>query len=115
MLTLRAPAKVNLTLEVLGRRDDGYHDIVSIMQTVDLCDTLTIEPADALTIDCDDASIDPPENLALRLAEEDVTRLMPLLERRFSHAEVTTLARGTLLHFTNPGGTQESVKGERGE
>ena len=68
MLTLRAPAKVNLTLEVLGRRDDGYHDIVSIMQTVDLCDTITFEPADALAIDCDDASIDPSENLALRAA-----------------------------------------------
>ena len=68
MLTLRAPAKINLTLEVLGRRDDGYHDIISIMQTVDLCDTITLEPADALAIECDDASIDPSENLALRAA-----------------------------------------------
>ncbi len=68
MLTLRAPAKVNLTLEVLGRRDDGYHDIVSIMQTVDLCDTITLEPADALAIECDDTSIGPSANLALRAA-----------------------------------------------
>jgi len=36
-----APAKVNLTLEVLGKRDDGYHELRSIMQTVDLCDVLT--------------------------------------------------------------------------
>ena len=68
MLTLRAPAKVNLTLEVLGRRDDGYHDIVSIMQTVDLFDTINLEPADGLAIECSDASIDPSENLALRAA-----------------------------------------------
>jgi len=36
-----APAKVNLTLEITGKRDDGYHDIASIMQTIDLCDCLT--------------------------------------------------------------------------
>jgi 4-diphosphocytidyl-2-C-methyl-D-erythritol kinase len=35
-----APAKVNLTLEVLGTRSDGYHEIRSVMQTVSLCDTL---------------------------------------------------------------------------
>ncbi len=36
-----APAKVNLTLEILGKREDGYHDIRSVMQTIDLCDVLT--------------------------------------------------------------------------
>ncbi len=36
-----APAKINLTLEILGKRDDGYHDIESVMQTVDICDVLT--------------------------------------------------------------------------
>ena len=69
MLTLKAPAKVNLTLEVLGCRDDGYHDIVSIMQTVDLFDTITLEPDDTLIVECDDATIEPSENLALRAAE----------------------------------------------
>jgi len=44
-LRTRAPAKLNLTLEVLGRRDDGYHDLVSVVQTVDLCDTITIVSA----------------------------------------------------------------------
>lgn len=39
-LTVLAPAKVNLTLEVLGTRSDGYHEIRSVMQTVSLCDTL---------------------------------------------------------------------------
>jgi 4-diphosphocytidyl-2-C-methyl-D-erythritol kinase len=37
---LEAPAKVNLFLEVLGKRDDGYHRIETVMQAVDLCDTL---------------------------------------------------------------------------
>jgi 4-diphosphocytidyl-2-C-methyl-D-erythritol kinase len=40
MLTINAPAKLNLTLEVLGGRPDGYHEIRSIIQTIDLCDTL---------------------------------------------------------------------------
>ncbi|MFH0846915.1 MAG: 4-(cytidine 5'-diphospho)-2-C-methyl-D-erythritol kinase [Chloroflexota bacterium] len=40
-LTLLAPAKLNLTLEVLGRRDDGYHEIESVVQTVSLYDRLS--------------------------------------------------------------------------
>jgi len=36
-----APAKINLTLEISGKRDDGYHDIFSLIQTIDLCDYLT--------------------------------------------------------------------------
>lgn len=41
-MEMRAYAKINLYLDVTGRRRDGYHDIVSIMQTVDLCDTVTV-------------------------------------------------------------------------
>jgi 4-diphosphocytidyl-2-C-methyl-D-erythritol kinase len=40
MLTVRAPAKINLTLEVLTKRPDGFHDIRSVMQTIDLVDVL---------------------------------------------------------------------------
>ena len=40
MLTVRAYAKVNLTLEALSKRDDGYHTIASVAQTIDLCDEL---------------------------------------------------------------------------
>ena len=35
-LELIAPAKLNLTLEILGKREDGYHDVMSLMQTIDL-------------------------------------------------------------------------------
>ena len=44
MLTMEAPAKLNLTLEVLGRRGDGFHEIRSILQTIDLCDRLRFQP-----------------------------------------------------------------------
>jgi 4-diphosphocytidyl-2-C-methyl-D-erythritol kinase len=41
-VTVRACAKINLGLEVLGRRPDGYHDLVTVFQTVDLADELTV-------------------------------------------------------------------------
>ena len=44
-LTLEAPAKLNLTLDVLGKRDDGYHEMKMVMQSVSLADTLTLETA----------------------------------------------------------------------
>ena len=43
-LSLRAPAKINLHLEVLGLRDDGFHELSMVMQTLDLADEPTVEP-----------------------------------------------------------------------
>ena len=51
--TLRAPAKLNLTLEVLARRDDGLHALRSIMVPVDICDELRIEASDKPAFTCD--------------------------------------------------------------
>ncbi len=70
MIALNAHAKVNLALEVLGRREDGYHDIVSVLQTIDLHDTLTLEDADTVSLECDTPELGSPQNLALRAAEE---------------------------------------------
>ena len=42
-VTLKAPAKINLWLDIASKRPDGYHDIESVMQTVTLFDELTIE------------------------------------------------------------------------
>ena len=42
MRTREAPAKVNLTLDILGRRPDGYHDMRMVMQTISLCDTVSL-------------------------------------------------------------------------
>ncbi len=44
MLSVAAPAKLNLTLEVLGSRPDGYHEIRSVVQLVNLCDTILFSP-----------------------------------------------------------------------
>ena len=43
MKTLTAPAKVNLALDILGARSDGYHDMKMVMQTISLCDTVSVE------------------------------------------------------------------------
>jgi 4-diphosphocytidyl-2-C-methyl-D-erythritol kinase len=47
IIKLKAPAKINLTLEILGKREDGYHNIESIMQAVSLYDYLTISVEDS--------------------------------------------------------------------
>ena len=45
-MTMAAPAKVNLALDILRRREDGYHDMRMVMQAISLCDTVTVEETD---------------------------------------------------------------------
>jgi 4-diphosphocytidyl-2-C-methyl-D-erythritol kinase len=68
-LVLSAAAKVNLALEVLGRRDDGYHEIATVMQAVDLSDKLVLEEADVLELRTTASDV-PTDgtNLALKAA-----------------------------------------------
>ena len=65
-MQLKAYAKINLTLEVLVTRDDGYHQVATVLQTIDLADELTFEPAGDLTVHYDDPGISPEEDLVLR-------------------------------------------------
>src|SRR5579863_3074035 len=65
MLILRAPAKLNLTLEVLTRRSDGYHGIRSVMVPLELSDELALEPSDRFTFACDRPELDDERNLAV--------------------------------------------------
>ena len=68
-LQLSAAAKVNLALEVLTRRPDGYHEIATVMQTVDLSDRLVLEDADVLEVRTTVPDIPADErNLAYRAA-----------------------------------------------
>lgn len=63
-------AKINLTLAVLGKREDGYHALVSVMQTISLSDTLRIQVTDDDHITCavDAPSLRNDDNLAMRAA-----------------------------------------------
>ena len=66
---LTAAAKVNLVLEVLDRRADGYHEIATVMQTVDLADRLTLENSDVLELACQTPGVPTDaSNLALKAA-----------------------------------------------
>ena len=49
-LRLRAPAKINWTLEVLRIRPDGYHELRSVLQTIDLCDMVTLSESDGIEL-----------------------------------------------------------------
>lgn len=70
--TYNAPAKINIGLDVLGRRDDGYHDLKMIMQTIDLEDILTFtikEGGREITMTCTDSSLSVDDtNLVMRAA-----------------------------------------------
>lgn len=67
-LDLSAPAKINLSLRVLGRRDDGYHDLDTWMVTLPgLCDRLVLEEADGFAFTCDDPALPTgEENLVVK-------------------------------------------------
>ncbi len=67
----RASAKINLTLDILGRRSDGYHELASVMQTVSLADTLAFRAlADGATeFFCDVPALSGPENLVCRAVQ----------------------------------------------
>ena len=60
---------MNLTLEVIRKRNDGYHDLASILQTVDLYDTLEFEHCDGIEFECSDASLAGDNNLVMRAAK----------------------------------------------
>ena len=67
-----SPAKVNLGLKILRRRPDGFHDIVSVLQTVDLCDRLVFTPAapGETLVRADRPDVPAgPENLVYRAVE----------------------------------------------
>jgi 4-diphosphocytidyl-2-C-methyl-D-erythritol kinase len=68
-VVLRASAKVNLALEVLGKRGDGYHEIATVLQAVDLADRLKLETADSLSLHVDDPDLPTDDgNLVMRAA-----------------------------------------------
>ena len=71
-LQLKAPAKVNYRLDVLGKRADGYHDLRMVMQRVDLCDDLEIALTETpgIRVVCGREGVpDGPGNIAWRAAD----------------------------------------------
>lgn len=65
-IKITACAKINLSLSVLGKREDGYHELDTVMQSVDLSDTVYIEKCRGIITDC--KGISAEENIAARAA-----------------------------------------------
>lgn len=70
MITLIAHAKINLFLDITGKRADGYHLLETVMQSVDLSDIVTVELADEISVSCSDPTIPEDEdNICCKAAE----------------------------------------------
>ncbi len=59
----RCPAKLNLFLELFGRRPDGYHELATVMAPVDLADTLEVRPARRFALEVEGASLPGPNSV----------------------------------------------------
>jgi 4-diphosphocytidyl-2-C-methyl-D-erythritol kinase len=98
LLTDTARAKVNLTLRVLGRRADGYHDLESLVAFADCADTLTLEPGPELSLttigpgaqDCGDMS----DNLVVRVGRALAERVPGLILGHFTLDKRLPVAAG---------------------
>lgn len=68
-MIMECKAKINLTLDMVGLREDGYHLIRSVMHPVQLCDKLTIEPAEHIYLDCNMSELSGSDNLVCKAAQ----------------------------------------------
>ncbi|MBI3315097.1 MAG: 4-(cytidine 5'-diphospho)-2-C-methyl-D-erythritol kinase [Candidatus Omnitrophica bacterium] len=72
-ITLLAPAKLNLVLDVLGKRPDGFHELRTVFERIGLCDTITLtaNPHGPIRVTCDHPHVPKgPRNLAFRAARQ---------------------------------------------
>ena len=98
VLCARAPAKINLTLHVEGRRDDGYHELQSLVAFAGVCDHLTLTPGDALSLTVTgptaQAAGDGADNLVLRAARHLGERIEGMKAGAFALTKYLPVAAG---------------------
>lgn len=68
-IALKAPAKINLFLDIVGKLPNGYHEIESVMQTIDLFDYVKISKSDEISVVCSDGELSGKSNIAYKAAE----------------------------------------------
>ncbi|MBR6657647.1 MAG: 4-(cytidine 5'-diphospho)-2-C-methyl-D-erythritol kinase [Oscillospiraceae bacterium] len=68
-ISVKAPAKINLFLDIVGKLPNGYHEIESVMQTVDLFDYVKVEKDDKITVDCNNNAPEGENNIAFKAAK----------------------------------------------
>jgi 4-diphosphocytidyl-2-C-methyl-D-erythritol kinase len=95
---VRAPAKINLSLRILRRRDDGFHEIETLIAPISLADELQIERSDTIAFECDDPSLpSDANNLVVRAAQS-------FFERAGIRAGVRIKLRKRIPHGAGLGG-----------
>ena len=118
-MQLRAPAKINLSFRILGRRTDGFHQIETLMTPVSLFDLITITPRDSSGVEftCDDKSLPSGDNnlvvkaarLFLQAAKSDAEFAIEL-QKRIPHgaglgggsSDAATVLLGLNRHHGSP-------------
>jgi 4-diphosphocytidyl-2-C-methyl-D-erythritol kinase len=97
-LTMRAPAKVNLTLHIVGRRDDGYHELESLVAFTGTGDLLRFDPSNDLSLIVEGptaaAAGDDADNLVLKAARALLDRCPGFDVGRFSLSKRLPVAAG---------------------
>lgn len=68
-MKINAYAKINLTLDITGIRDDGFHSLRSIMVPISLCDEIEINESDSFSFDCNIKELCSEDNLCVRAAK----------------------------------------------
>lgn len=123
MLTVTAPAKINLTLEVLRQRPDGYHEIRSVLQTIRLCDTLYLQAGDGVIFSCDMPGWSAEKSLLRRAAKLlqnatecnigvkiDINKCIPLMAGLGGDSSDTAALLRGLNELWGPGLSLEEMK-----
>ena len=66
-ISLKACAKLNLFLDIEGKRNDGYHLIKSVMQSIDIFDRISVEKNTLLSVECSESCLNGENNLAYKI------------------------------------------------
>ncbi|MBK6722319.1 MAG: 4-(cytidine 5'-diphospho)-2-C-methyl-D-erythritol kinase [Acidobacteria bacterium] len=80
-------AKINWTLRVLGKRDDGFHELFTVFQTVSLCDVIYFAESEKLELTCEDAAIPTDGRNLIVQAARALQRVAGLNKGAFIHLE----------------------------
>lgn len=109
MFTLKTPAKINWILSVLHKRQDGYHEIESLMQYVSLYDYLTFEYSNRIEITT--VGINPQQDVDIPVEENLIYRAAVLLKERLSvkKGAAITLRKGIPVSAGLGGGSSDAA------
>ena len=74
-LQIKIPAKVNLGLDVVGKRKDNYHDIKTVMHSINIYDYLTFEKSEKIVITCNNDEVPRDENNIVYKCIKEISKL----------------------------------------